>query len=127
MIERTDSDQDSAVPITVKAVRSRTKLPTIANADTFVQELNVLQLEGLLFDFSRKHSDNSVFVTEATDAAGRSVKLVFDPRYHRPGILAYRVLQRWLPAVAAQCQKFVRFMMPVELDLFVGAVLFRAK
>ncbi len=93
MSEHIEPAADGAVPITVKSSGSRTKLPTITNAETFVQELNVLQLEGLLFDFSRKHSDKSVSVTEATDAAGRSVKLVFDPRYHRPGVLAYRVLQ----------------------------------
>ncbi len=68
-------------------------LPSIANAETFVQELNILQLEGLLFDFSRKHADKTADVVESNDATGRSVRLTFDPRYGRPSILAYRVLQ----------------------------------
>lgn len=68
-------------------------LPSIPNADTFVQELNVLQLEGLLFDFSRKHADKARDIVEADDATGRSVRLNFDPRFGRPSILAYRVLQ----------------------------------
>ena len=49
--------------------------------------------EGLLFDFSRKHADKTADIVEANDATGRSVRLGFDPRYGRPSILAYRVLQ----------------------------------
>lgn len=75
------------------APKPRRSLPSIPNADTFVQELNVLQLEGLLFDFSRKHADKTTDIVEANDATGRSVRLNFDPRYGRPSILAYRVLQ----------------------------------
>jgi hypothetical protein len=81
------------LPIKLVPLQRRRALPSITNCETFVQELNVLKLEGLLFDFSRKHSDKSIEVSETTDAMGRRVKLNFDARYHRPSILAYRVLQ----------------------------------
>ena len=70
------------------ATRRNVRLPNISGAETFVQEINVLQLEGLLFDFSRKHGDKTLELSEQTDGTGRRVRLRFDPHYQRPGILA---------------------------------------
>jgi len=93
MINDDHSSPDIVAAPSPAAARRTVRLPNISGAETFVQEINVLQLEGLLFDFSRKHGDKTLELSEQTDGTGRRVRLRFDPHYQRPGILAYRVLQ----------------------------------
>ena len=70
----------------------RRRFPSLPDASTYAQEVNILGLEGRLFDFRRKHKDGATSLT-FNDHREQTVKFKFDPEYGRPGSESFRALQ----------------------------------
>lgn len=91
-IELTD---DVDPPIETEASQVLEKSPTLDDLeiDTLIEEVNVLDLEGYLFNFDPKHTGHRSGRFEFELRSGRSLTLRFDAEYGQPSILAYRILQ----------------------------------
>ena len=75
--------------------------------DTLIEELNVLDLEGHLFNFDPKHSGHRSGRFEFELRNGRSLMLRFDTEYGQPSLLAYRILQVVFKKLTEEGRPFV--------------------
>jgi Replication initiator protein A len=70
--------------------------PQLPDEESYAQETNILNIEGFLFDLRRKHggkAGNDNFEQVYTDQHGNELTITWHPKYGRPTVTAYNILQ----------------------------------